>query len=129
VPFACLSALAGFHPAAKHSLLTLSPPPPLLCCPHRHVKDADRDIVAALKAAGRLVDVSQLMHSYPFCWRSDTPLIYRAVPSWFVKVGAHSRLRSGWGGLDPIKGVVSASPAAVAAHPVCKPSATTMSAC
>lgn len=26
------------------------------------------------------------MHSYPFCWRSDTPLIYKAVPSWFVRV-------------------------------------------
>lgn len=35
---------------------------------------------------GRLVDHSNLMHSYPFCWRSDTPLIYRAVPSWFVAV-------------------------------------------
>jgi len=28
----------------------------------------------------------ELEHSYPFCWRSDTPLIYRAVPSWFVNV-------------------------------------------
>ena len=27
-------------------------------------------------------------HSYPFCWRSDTPLIYKAVPSWFVAVEA-----------------------------------------
>ncbi len=26
------------------------------------------------------------VHSYPFCWRSDTPLIYKAVPSWFVRV-------------------------------------------
>jgi isoleucyl-tRNA synthetase len=42
--------------------------------------------VAALKARGRLVDLSRLVHSYPYCWRSDTPLIYRAVPSWFVKV-------------------------------------------
>lgn len=29
---------------------------------------------------------SQVKHSYPFCWRSDTPLIYRAVPSWFIRV-------------------------------------------
>jgi isoleucyl-tRNA synthetase len=50
------------------------------------VKDADKEIVAAIKAAGRLVDHASLNHSYPFCWRSDTPLIYRAVPSWFVKV-------------------------------------------
>jgi len=52
----------------------------------KHVKDADKEIVAAIKAKGRLVDLSQLVHSYPYCWRSDTPLIYRAVPSWFVKV-------------------------------------------
>jgi isoleucyl-tRNA synthetase len=59
----------------------------LLLLPHpRHVKDADKEIVAAIKAKGRLVDISQLVHSYPYCWRSDTPLIYRAVPSWFVKV-------------------------------------------
>ncbi|KAG2485316.1 hypothetical protein HYH03_015989 [Edaphochlamys debaryana] len=51
-----------------------------------HVKDADKEIVAAIKAAGRLVDNASLTHSYPFCWRSDTPLIYRAVPSWFVRV-------------------------------------------
>jgi isoleucyl-tRNA synthetase len=49
----------------------------------RHVKDADKDIVAAVKEAGRLVDNGSLTHSYPFCWRSDTPLIYRAVPSWW----------------------------------------------
>lgn len=35
---------------------------------------------------GRLVDHSVLMHSYPFCWRSGTPLIYKAVPSYFVHV-------------------------------------------
>lgn len=33
-----------------------------------------------------MVDQGAIVHSYPFCWRSDTPLIYKAVPSWFVKV-------------------------------------------
>ncbi|PNW71377.1 hypothetical protein CHLRE_16g651750v5 [Chlamydomonas reinhardtii] len=51
-----------------------------------YVKDADKEIVAVIKEAGRLVEAGSLTHSYPFCWRSDTPLIYRAVPSWFVKV-------------------------------------------
>lgn len=51
-----------------------------------YVKDADKDIIEALKAKGRLVKTGSLTHSYPFCWRSDTPLIYRAVPSWFVRV-------------------------------------------
>ncbi|KAL0911232.1 hypothetical protein M5K25_019356 [Dendrobium thyrsiflorum] len=52
----------------------------------RYVKDADKDIINALKAKDRLVNVGNITHSYPFCWRSDTPLIYRAVPSWFVAV-------------------------------------------
>ena len=39
-----------------------------------------------LKEKGRLVHQSQIKHSYPFCWRSETPLIYRAVPSWFIRV-------------------------------------------
>ena len=52
----------------------------------QYVKDADKGIIAWLKAHGRLVHVSQVKHSYPFCWRSETPLIYRAVPSWFIRV-------------------------------------------
>ncbi len=51
-----------------------------------YVKDADKEIVKKLKAEGRLVNASQTKHSYPFCWRSDTPLLYRAVPSWFMRV-------------------------------------------
>lgn len=51
-----------------------------------HVKEADKGIIAAVKAKGRLVSVGSINHSYPFCWRSDTPLIYKAVPSWFVAV-------------------------------------------
>ncbi|KAF9603367.1 hypothetical protein IFM89_035612 [Coptis chinensis] len=51
-----------------------------------YVKAADKDIITAVKAKGRLVKSQTFMHSYPFCWRSDTPLIYRAVPSWFIAV-------------------------------------------
>ncbi|XP_024517008.1 isoleucine--tRNA ligase, cytoplasmic isoform X2 [Selaginella moellendorffii] len=51
-----------------------------------HVKSADKDIIAMIKAMGRLVNSGSIRHSYPFCWRSETPLIYKAVPSWFVKV-------------------------------------------
>eukprot|EP00960_Hanusia_phi_P064959 765966-Hanusia_phi.AAC.13 len=35
---------------------------------------------------GRIVQTNSIVHSYPFCWRSDTPLIYKAVPNWFVNV-------------------------------------------
>ncbi|KAI8384886.1 isoleucyl-tRNA synthetase [Radiomyces spectabilis] len=51
-----------------------------------YVKDADKAIQKDMKARGRLIVQSQIMHSYPFCWRSDTPLIYKAVPAWFVRV-------------------------------------------
>uniref|UniRef100_A0AAY4CF76 isoleucine--tRNA ligase n=1 Tax=Denticeps clupeoides TaxID=299321 RepID=A0AAY4CF76_9TELE len=52
----------------------------------QYVKDADKHIIKLLKERGRLVNASVFKHSYPFCWRSDTPLIYKAVPSWFVRV-------------------------------------------
>jgi len=51
-----------------------------------HVKKADEALIALIKQKSRLVSKDQLEHSYPFCWRSDTPLIYKAVPSWFIKV-------------------------------------------
>lgn len=51
-----------------------------------YVKDADKLIVKDIKSRGRLFDLSNIQHSYPYCWRSETPLIYKAVPSWFVKV-------------------------------------------
>ncbi|XP_060095862.1 isoleucine--tRNA ligase, cytoplasmic [Heteronotia binoei] len=52
----------------------------------QYVKDADKNIIKALKERGRLIHTSSYKHNYPFCWRSDTPLIYKAVPSWFVRV-------------------------------------------
>lgn len=52
----------------------------------KRVKDADKDIIADLKKKGRIFKQDTIQHSYPFCYRSDTPLIYRAVSSWFVSV-------------------------------------------
>ena len=52
----------------------------------RFVKEADADIVRSLRESGALYDRATLMHSYPHCYRTDKPLIYRAVPSWFVRV-------------------------------------------
>lgn len=52
----------------------------------QYVKDADKNIIKWLKENSRLVNASSYKHNYPFCWRSDTPLIYKAVPSWFVRV-------------------------------------------
>ncbi|CAE8652177.1 unnamed protein product, partial [Polarella glacialis] len=52
----------------------------------QHVKAADKDIKEMLKKKGQLVYNGNEVHNYPHCWRSDTPLIYKAVPSWFIKV-------------------------------------------
>ncbi|CAD6502796.1 BgTH12-05386 [Blumeria graminis f. sp. triticale] len=52
----------------------------------QHVKAADKAIIKYLKGTGRMIVDSQIRHSYPMCPRSDTPLIYRAVPSWFIRI-------------------------------------------
>ena len=51
-----------------------------------YVKDADKDIIKHIKDKGRLFAAATINHNYPFCWRSHTPLLYRAVPSWFMRV-------------------------------------------
>ncbi|MBN1758931.1 MAG: isoleucine--tRNA ligase [Chitinispirillaceae bacterium] len=52
----------------------------------RLVYEADSDIIAALKAAGRLLVRSTVSHRYPFCYRCDTALIYKAITTWFMKI-------------------------------------------
>lgn len=49
-------------------------------------KDADKAIIRQLKEAGKLVHQSTIVHSYPFCERTETPLIYRAISAWYVRV-------------------------------------------
>ena len=49
-------------------------------------KDADKAIIRRLKDEGKLVQQSTIEHSYPFCERTDTPLIYRAIDAWYVQV-------------------------------------------
>lgn len=51
-------------------------------------KDADKPIIADLKARSLLFKEMMYNHSYPFCWRCDTPLLYYARSSWFVKMTA-----------------------------------------
>ncbi len=50
------------------------------------VFDANAEIIKALEARNALIDTREYKHSYPHCWRTDTPLIYRAVSSFFVEV-------------------------------------------
>lgn len=49
-------------------------------------KDADIEILKALQASGRIVKKENITHSYPHCWRDETPLLNYATTSWFVKV-------------------------------------------
>jgi isoleucyl-tRNA synthetase len=51
-----------------------------------YVKDADKLIMRHLKEKGLVFEQATLRHRYPFCWRSDTPLIYRTLSTWFVSV-------------------------------------------
>ena len=52
----------------------------------RAVKDCDKDIMRRLKDEGKLVHRGSIKHSYPHCWRDDSPLIYRAISTWFVDI-------------------------------------------
>ena len=51
-----------------------------------YVKDADPHITQTIKDMGRLICKGTINHSYPFCWRSQTPLIYRGTDCWFIKI-------------------------------------------
>ncbi|HBM17016.1 MAG TPA: isoleucine--tRNA ligase [Lentisphaeria bacterium] len=51
-----------------------------------YVKDTDKLIIKRLKEEGKLVHRGTIKHNYPHCWRDDSPLIYRAIPSWFVEI-------------------------------------------
>ena len=51
-----------------------------------NVFDANPEVIRWLKAQGRLVRHDTYEHNYPHCWRTQTPIIYRAMPSWYVKV-------------------------------------------
>ncbi|MCE3267446.1 MAG: isoleucyl-tRNA synthetase, partial [Solirubrobacterales bacterium] len=50
----------------------------------RSVREADPDIVGALEAKRKLLRADSYLHSYPHCWRCDTPLLYYAKASWYV---------------------------------------------
>lgn len=58
----------------------------LLSLKNRQVFDTNDDIIKYLKSTGAWIKTEQYLHNYPHCWRTDTPLIYKAVSSWYVKV-------------------------------------------
>ena len=52
----------------------------------KQVFETNEPIIQRLKDERKLVKKEQITHSYPYCWRTDTPLIYKAMSSWFVRV-------------------------------------------
>ncbi|AHX11457.1 isoleucine--tRNA ligase [Neorickettsia helminthoeca str. Oregon] len=52
----------------------------------KHVFETNNEIISILKEKRQLIKVEEYLHSYPHCWRTDTPLIYKVVPSWYVNV-------------------------------------------
>ncbi|MFV9838883.1 MAG: isoleucine--tRNA ligase [Aaplasma endosymbiont of Hyalomma asiaticum] len=52
----------------------------------RHIFEVNDEIIKYLKGRSSWFETSQYTHNYPHCWRTDTPLIYRAMPSWYVEV-------------------------------------------
>ena len=50
------------------------------------VFDYNEKVIQDLKASGQIVQVGNIVHSYPHCWRTDVPLIYKAISAWYVKV-------------------------------------------
>ncbi len=65
----------------------------------RMVFDCDDDVIALLKDKGALLGAGKISHSYPHCWRSKNPVIFRATPQWFIKVdGAMTPQLSAEGG-------------------------------
>ncbi|MBU2963990.1 isoleucine--tRNA ligase [Amphritea sp. 2_MG-2023] len=68
----------------------------------QHVYKVEDTIVAALEANDRLLLKNKFSHSYPHCWRTKTPLIYRATPQWFISMEAKGLKKDA---LEAIKGV------------------------
>lgn len=71
-----------FRPRIVLPPVRVMPMMPISSLPTSH----SHTLLRPFPGKGRLVDKATYQHSYPFCWRSDTPLIYKAVPSWFVAV-------------------------------------------
>ncbi|MDD7804321.1 MAG: isoleucine--tRNA ligase [Endozoicomonas sp. (ex Botrylloides leachii)] len=68
-----------------------------------HVYKVDPKVVAILEERGRLIAQDKLIHSYPHCWRTKTPLIFRATPQWFISMGKKHLLDQAMSSLDGVK--------------------------
>ena len=53
-----------------------------------NIKEADSTLIKLIKEKGAMFRHERIRHPYPFCYRTDTPLMYKAIPTWFVRVEA-----------------------------------------
>jgi isoleucyl-tRNA synthetase len=79
-------ALPTLHPVDARGRFVEGPRAALVA--GKFVKDADKDVLRHLKEHGALFRQETLLHSYPHCWRCDTPLLYYARDSWYLKTTA-----------------------------------------
>ena len=68
-----------------------------------HVYKVDDKVLALLEEKGNLFHAAKLTHSYPHCWRTKTPLIYRATPQWFVSMTKNGLLDSVKNAVDGVE--------------------------
>jgi len=68
-----------------------------------HVYKVDEQIIEKLKANKKLIALEKITHSYAHCWRTKTPLIYRATPQWFISMTEKDLLGSALKAVDQIK--------------------------
>ncbi len=76
-------ALPVLHPVDAAGRFTAGPRAALVA--GKFVKDADKDVLKQLKSDGALLRQETVVHSYPHCWRCETPLLYYARESWYLK--------------------------------------------
>jgi isoleucyl-tRNA synthetase len=76
-----------FDPLDSRGVFTDAVPP----VAGKSFKAADRALLEELTSKGAVVRSETIRHTYPFCWRCKTPLIYRALDSWFVRVSRFSK--------------------------------------
>lgn len=69
----------------------------------QHVYKADESVIAQLQATGTLVYQTQIVHSFPHCWRSKKPLIFRATPQWFISMTQKGLLEQVKTAVDGVK--------------------------
>ncbi len=68
-----------------------------------HVYQVDEKVIAELKQRGALVAEDTITHSYAHCWRTKTPLIYRATPQWFISMSEKNLLDEGLAAVEGVK--------------------------